>query len=103
MSEQSSECAYSDELAHQMLDRIADGESLAQICRKPGMPNFETFLDWLGRRSELREMYYMAVEDHAQDVLNECIKISRDRNTSSAEIRLRIAARYLLISKVDKE
>lgn len=37
---------YTEELAEQILDRLSDGEPLAQICRDEGMPGLRTVYDW---------------------------------------------------------
>ena len=37
---------WSDEVAAQILRRLAFGESLRSICRDDGMPNEDTVLDW---------------------------------------------------------
>jgi hypothetical protein len=51
---------YSDELAREICERVAEGGKLAEICAEPGMPAKSTFHRWLARHPELMEMYSRA-------------------------------------------
>lgn len=62
--------SYSEKLAEEICDRIANGESLVQICRDEHMPNRRTVLRWMEadggfatRCARAREVH----ADHAQD------------------------------------
>lgn len=49
----------------EILERIANGESLASALRKPGMPSYELAKLHLRKNPELREAYDEAVRDRA--------------------------------------
>lgn len=42
-----------DEIAQAIIERIAAGEFLTDICRDPGMPARQTFWEWVDRDEEL--------------------------------------------------
>lgn len=44
---------YTPELASAIIERVAAGEPLAQVCRDDGMPGVSTFYEWLARDEEL--------------------------------------------------
>lgn len=46
---------FNEQLFDSICDRIADGETLRQICRDTGMPNWRTFYDWLEGDDKLGE------------------------------------------------
>jgi hypothetical protein len=53
-------------------DRIADGESLRQICRDAAMPDRRTVLRWLGLHDDFAAKYARAREaqgDHMDDLI----------------------------------
>lgn len=71
---------YTEELAEQILDRIAAGESMRKICASPGMPNVATVIRWMGSNSEFatkcaraREMQADVMDDLILDTANACI------------------------------
>lgn len=43
---------YSQEVADQIVDRLADGEFLRVICRSDGMPNWRTVYRWMDENKE---------------------------------------------------
>jgi hypothetical protein len=46
---------YTQELAHEICERLADGEPLRQICRDDHMPAWQTIYDWMNRDDALGE------------------------------------------------
>jgi hypothetical protein len=44
---------YSLEIAHEICERLSDGEPLRQICRSDGMPAWRTVYDWIYRDDAL--------------------------------------------------
>ena len=45
---------YSQEVADQIVDRLADGEFLRVICRSQGMPNWRTVYRWMDENEGFR-------------------------------------------------
>lgn len=52
-------CGFDVELAHAILQRMADGESLAAICRTAGMPTATTVYRWAARYEEVGEAFVL--------------------------------------------
>jgi hypothetical protein len=71
-------CDYSDELARAICSRLAEGESLRQICASQGMPDSATVLRWLDQHSAFREQYARAREVQAEHWVDEIIEIADD-------------------------
>lgn len=56
---------FTDEIAAEICDRIAIGDSLAQICRDEGMPAVRTVMRWLREKEDFRQQYVRAREEQA--------------------------------------
>ncbi len=56
---------YSAKVARQICTRIANGESLSQICAEADMPGRQTVLDWLEAHPEFSVQYARAREAQA--------------------------------------
>lgn len=52
-------CGFDIELAHAILQRMADGESLTAICRTAGMPTATTVYRWAGRYEDFGEAFVL--------------------------------------------
>ena len=119
--------AYDMSIADEVLDGIAAGGSLREVCGKPGLPSVTTFMRWLAdeRNENLRERYARArelqAEYMAEDILaiadEKCIMVRADKHGSqdddgqgNTEVvfdstavqrnRLRVDARKWLLSKL---
>lgn len=119
--------AYDMSIADEVLDGIAAGGSLREVCGKPGLPSVTTFMRWLAdeRNENLRERYARArelqAEYMAEDILaiadEECTMVKADKHGSqdddgqgNTEVvfdstavqrnRLRVDARKWLLSKL---
>lgn len=62
---------YSLEIALEICDRIADGESLVKICSDPKMPKKTAVYEWLLRHKEFADIYARAREDQADTLADE--------------------------------
>lgn len=51
---------FSDEVANEICERIACGESLASVCRSEDMPPMRTVMGWLRVYPEFRQHYARA-------------------------------------------
>lgn len=57
--------SFTQEIADTICRRIAEGESLRQICRDRGMPDRVTVIRWKNDNPEFRNQYARAREDQA--------------------------------------
>ena len=67
---------YSLQIALEICDRIADGESLVSICRDERMPKKTAVYEWLLRHQEFADIYARAREDQADTLADEIHAIS---------------------------
>jgi hypothetical protein len=69
---------YAPKVFDKILDRIANGESVRQICADDGFPSQETFYKWLRQDAEKAEKYARAKEHQADYYAEEIIEICDD-------------------------
>jgi hypothetical protein len=71
---------YSDELADAICERIAEGESLRDICSEDDMPDKRTVLRWLRKEEykDFRTQYAHAREQQADEFLELMSEIADD-------------------------
>lgn len=67
---------YSEQLAAQICERLADGESLKAICSGDDMPSKASIYLWLTKHKEFLDMYVRAREDQADTLADEIIDIA---------------------------
>ena len=67
---------YSQELAKDICDRLALGESLASICRDDEMPSHSIIYVWLRNHSDFLDMYTRAREEQAETHADEIVSIA---------------------------
>lgn len=108
---------FSQQIADQICERLADGESLREICRAEDMPNKSTVFRWLASRPEFCDQYTRAREEQAETLADEIVDIADedpgvisrgegDRaevsvdSAAVAHQRLRIEARKWVASKL---
>lgn len=111
---------YSDELAEQICERIANGMSMREITRADDMPGMSTVFRWLADNLNFREQYARAKEAQAEYLAEELLEISDDgsndwmeRKNAEGELvgwnvngeaiqrsKLRVDARKWLMSKM---
>jgi hypothetical protein len=72
--------SYTDDIAFEICDRIAEGESLKRICASEGMPGQGTVFRWLANpeNAVFRESYARAREAQADALFDETLDISDD-------------------------
>lgn len=114
------ETTYTQALADAILERIADGEPLRQICRDPGMPAWRTVYNWRKANPEFEARFAQArllgfdaiaedILDIADDGRNDWVeKESKGGGTYIAldnehvqRSKLRIETRLKLLAKWD--
>ena len=113
---------YSDAIADKICSRIAQGESLVNICKDADMPSRQTFMRWLleDKHEGLRDNYARAREAqadfYAEQIIEiadeECTTVKHGEGDKSKEVevafdsaavarnRLRVDARKWYASKV---
>lgn len=66
------------ELAAQICQRIAEGESLREVCRDESMPSTSTVMRWARDNEVFREQYAKAREDLLEHWAEEIMEIADD-------------------------
>lgn len=80
---------FTQQLAHSICERIADGESLRSICRDDTMPAKSTVMAWLAddAHQEFRTKYALAREIQADGFVDEMVEIADDGTNDWMEKR----------------
>ncbi|HBD12852.1 MAG TPA: terminase small subunit protein [Porticoccaceae bacterium] len=83
---------YTEDLADEICERLADGESMRSIGRDPDMPSKATMFSWLRTKPEFLAQYEIAkqesAESHADDMIDIADNATNDwmeMNASDAE------------------
>lgn len=88
---------YTQALAAEIAEQLANGRSLAQIRSQPGMPSKQTVYSWLHTNREFLDHYVRAREEQADYFADECIEIADAAvgldSAGVAAVRVRIEAR----------
>jgi hypothetical protein len=106
--------SFTQEIADEICERLAEGESLRSVCRSDGMPVQATVFRWLSIDEAFLKQYARAREAQADRLADEILDIADDssRDTESTEngdrpnsewiarSRLRVDARKWLASKM---
>lgn len=94
---------YSDDLAWELCDRIAEGGmrgSLRAICTAPDMPGRSTVLAWLKANDEFRRRYELACWFRDEAVADEVVEIADAVTSRTVErARLQIDVRKWWLAK----
>lgn len=95
---------FTPKLADTICQRLADGESLAEICRDKDMPHRHTVMEWaLGfvkaaKAAEFPDMYARARKAQADAFADEIVQIA-DTEPDPQKARVRIDARKWVAGK----
>jgi hypothetical protein len=102
---------FSDELLSEMLEQVASGESLNQVCKKAGMPTRKTFYKWVADDESVRNRYEAALSIRADWVFDQIIEIADEPVGSTmgggtdagavAKQKLQVDARKWVLSKME--
>ncbi len=69
--------SYTPEIAEEILDRLASGESLRTICASSeDFPDIRSVMRWLRKDEDFRQQYARAREIWADSVVDECQHIA---------------------------
>lgn len=102
---------YSEELALEICEQIAQGNSLRSICERDDMPAISSVLLWVTKHTKFSEQYARAREAQADYYADELIEIADtvlkdnegkvfDDPTAVARAKLRIETRKWVASKL---
>lgn len=67
---------YTEELAAEILTRIAEGESLRRITMEPGMPSHASVYLWLLQKPDFSDKYARARDEQAETLADEILAIA---------------------------
>src|SRR3954469_22528405 len=94
---------YSDELAAEICDRLAGGESLNAICKDPHMPSRQAVHEWIAdNRAGFGDKYARARAVQADHYADEIIEIADDASNdwTQREHRLELNAEHVQRSRL---
>lgn len=94
---------YTEQIANEICERIANGESLRAICTDSAMPSRETVRVWLLEMSDFSAQYARAREQQADHYVDEMIEIADNTLEDSAAVqkaKLRVDARKWAVEKL---
>lgn len=87
------------ELIDEIVERLADGEPLAEICRSPHMPAWRTVYHWL-EADPLAAAAIARARDHGHDrIAIQALQIADDKSGDPQRDKLRIETRLKLLAK----
>lgn len=99
--------SYTDEIADDICERLANGESLRRICLTPNYPRQATVFRWIAANDKFREQYARAREAQADTLADEIIDIADGKRAEYeggeadvARDRLAMDARKWVASKL---
>lgn len=69
---------FSQELADQICERLADGDSLRTICDEPEFPSRSTVFKWLAENKEFSDQYAHARDAQADAIFDDILEIADD-------------------------
>jgi hypothetical protein len=98
---------YSEKIADDICERLANGESLRRICLTPNYPRQATVFRWLASNDVFREQYVRAREAQADVLADEIIDIADGKRADYeggekdvARDRLSVDARKWIAAKL---
>jgi len=75
--------AYSEAVVMEILIRVAEGESINQICSEANMPSRSTFYDWVAADESIKAKYELAMQVRADFYAEQIIEIADDASGDS--------------------
>lgn len=67
---------FNQDVADKICERLADGESLRNICDEEEMPNKATVFRWLAKFTDFSDQYARARETQADSLFDEILSIA---------------------------
>lgn len=91
--------SYTEELGKKICEGLAEGKSLASICKEEGMPAAGMVYRWIELNESFRESYTRAKSDACEKMAEEILEIA-DTEPDSNRARVRIDARKWVAAKL---
>ena len=88
---------FTQELADDICERIADGESLRAICRGGDMPNKATVCRWLAANEAFCDQYARAREMQGDALFDDCLSLADGKSDDKLKAAADIAERRIQI------
>lgn len=76
---------FNQSLADVILSEIASGETLSEVCRRPGMPSRQSVLRWRRKNQQFGADYLRAREDQTECWGDDIVAISDDNTFDTIE------------------
>lgn len=76
---------YSPDLAAQICNLIAQGNSLRKICRQENMPDMKTVFTWMPLFPDFLQQYTRAYEQRAEHLFEQILEIADDSTNDYIE------------------
>lgn len=98
---------YTPELADEICERLANGETLRGICRDSHMPSWFTIYNWVDSDSDFASRFARARQTGCDAVLDEVMCLAdtplkpNDRADIVAQRRMQIDTRFKFIARVN--
>lgn len=77
---------YSPELGAEICRRLAEGQSLVEVCAEPGLPHRATVYGWLAAHADFAEIYGRAREAQAHDRFDLAWEIARSATPATVSL-----------------
>ena len=90
---------YTKEIADEICERVANGESFRSICKDPNMPSFTTIWRWQDENEEFRKLSARGRDWGTHNLADECLEIADREDLDPANKRVMIDTRIRLIGK----
>ena len=92
---------FTQELADEICLRLADGQSLREICKAEDMPSRRTVHRWLFKDKAFCHQYTQARESQADRIIEDLLHIADTTTPEMVNVaKLRLDARKFYITKV---
>lgn len=101
MADRGRPSSYDPEIAAEILDRLAAGETLRSICRSDGMPSDMSVRRWAAEDRDGFSSRYAKARDEGMHVMaDEILEIADNKGEDVQRDRLRVDTRKWLLSKI---
>jgi hypothetical protein len=83
---------YTDNVAHEICERVSAGELLIDICNEPHMPTVRRCNQWLRDQPEFQQLFNQSVIDRLAIFEEQVIQIADDASNDLKEVPMRNGA-----------
>lgn len=90
---------YTDAIASQICDMLAEGTPLTKICKREDMPHYSTVLRWQRDNADFCDVSTRAKAEGAHALADQALEIADNSELDPQDRRIRIDTRLRLIGK----